>query len=161
MKNRTKLTLLAALVPAALLAQRPFGVLTSATPPDPATMVANQVAQLTSLLSLTSAQQAQATTIFTNAANAISPLQTTMRSDYTSLQTAVKSNATATIDQLSSAIGSLYGQIVDIQNRADAAFYAILTSAQQTTLGNTSFPGGPGFGIGFGPGPGGPPPGNY
>jgi LTXXQ motif family protein len=160
MQNKTKLIALAALFPAALFAQRPFGVLTSSTPPDTATLVANQVARLTSLLSLTSSQQSEATTIFTNAANAISPLQTTMRTDYTSLQTAVKSNAISTIDQLSSAIGSLYGQIVDIQNKADAAFYAILTSAQQTTLGNTPFPGGPGFGIAIGPGPGGPPPGN-
>jgi hypothetical protein len=158
MLTKTKLTILAALFPAALLAQRPFGVLTSSTPPDPATLVANQVGRLTSLLSLTSTQQSEATTIFTNAANAISPLQTTMRSDYTSLQTAVKSNATSTIDQLSSAIGSLYGQIVDIQNKADGAFYAILTSAQQTTLGNTPFGG---FGaVVVGGGPIGPPPGN-
>ncbi len=157
MQTKTKLMILASLFPAALLAQRPFGVLTSATPPDPATLVANQVARLTSLLSLTTEQQAEATTIFTNAANAVSPLQPTMRTDYTSLQTAVKSNATSTIDQLSSAIGSLYGQIVDIQNKADAAFYAILTSTQQTTLGNTPFGGfGPLFVMG--PGPGGPPP---
>jgi Spy/CpxP family protein refolding chaperone len=159
MQTKTKLMILASLFPAALLAQRPFGVLTSATPPDPATLVANQVARLTSLLSLTTEQQAQATTIFTNAANAISPLQTTIRTDYISLQAAVKSNATSTIDQLSSTIGSLYGQIVDIQNKADAAFYAILTSSQQTTLGNTPF-GGFGPFVVMGPGPGGPPPGN-
>jgi hypothetical protein len=89
-QTKTKLMILAGLFPAALLAQRPFGVLTSSTPPDPATLVANQVGRLTSLLSLTTEQQAQATTIFTNASNAISPLQTTMRTDYTSLQTAVK-----------------------------------------------------------------------
>jgi hypothetical protein len=159
MQTKAKLMILAGLIPAALLAQRPFGVLTSSTPPDPATLVANQVARLTSLLSLTSEQQAQATTIFVNSANAVSPLQTTMRTDYTSLQTAVKSNANSTIDQLSSAIGSLYGQIVDTQNKADAAFNAILTSTQQTTLGNTPFGGfGPVFGQGTGPG--GPPPGN-
>lgn len=158
MQTKTKLTILAGLFPAALLAQRPFGVLTSSTPPDTATLVANQLAHLTSLLSLTTEQQAEATTIFTNAANAISPLQSTMRTDYASLQTAVKSNATSTIDQLSSAIGGLYGQTVDIQNKADAAFYAILTSTQQTTLGNT--PSG-GFGpfVVVGAGPGGPPPG--
>jgi hypothetical protein len=161
MKQSTKLMLLAVLGAATLLAQRPFGVLTSSTPPSPATIVQNQVAALTSLLSLTSEQQSEATTIFTNALNSITPLQTTMKTDYQSLTTAVTSNATSTIDQLSSAIGSLYGQITDIQNKADAAFYAILTSSQQATLGNTPFPGGPGFGFGFGimvgPGPGGPP----
>jgi hypothetical protein len=160
MQQSTKLMFLTAAVAATLLAQRPFGVLTTSTPPDPATIVQNQVARLTALLSLTSSQQSQATTIFTNALNSITPLQTTISTDYQSLQTAVKSNATSTIDQLSAAIGTLYGQIIDIQNKADAAFYAILTSSQQTTLGNTPFPGGPGFGgpVG-GPGPGGPPPG--
>jgi hypothetical protein len=161
MQQSTKLIFLAGLGAATLLAQRPFGVLTSSTPPSPATIVQNQVAALTSLLSLTSAQQSDATTIFTNALNSITPLETTIKTDYQSLATAVKSNDTSTIDQLSSALGSLNGQIIDIQNKADAAFYAILTSSQQTTLGNTPFPGGPGFGFGFGimvgPGPGGPP----
>ena len=44
------------LIAAAMTAQRPFGVMTSSTPPDPATMVANQVARLTTLLTLTAAQ---------------------------------------------------------------------------------------------------------
>jgi Spy/CpxP family protein refolding chaperone len=157
MPQPTKLILLAAVFAAALFAQHPFGTLTSSTPPDPATIVANQVARLTSLLTLTTAQQAQATTIFTNALGAITPLQTTISADYTSLQTAVKSNATATIDQLASAIGTAQGQILSIQNKADAAFYAILTSDQQTKLSQTDFMGGPG--LGFGHGPGGPPPG--
>jgi len=66
----------------------------------------------------------------------------------------VKSNATSTIDSLAAQIGTATGQIVDIQNKADAAFYAILTAAQQTTLNSTGgFAPGPG-----GPGPGGPPP---
>jgi Spy/CpxP family protein refolding chaperone len=147
--------IVAAVFAAALFAQHPFGTLTSSTPPDPATIVANQVARLTSLLTLTTAQQAQATTIFTNALNAITPLQTTINTDYTSLATAVKSNATATIDQLASAIGTAEGQILSIQNKADAAFYAILTTNQQTRLNQRPFPGGVGFG--GGPGPGGPP----
>jgi Spy/CpxP family protein refolding chaperone len=157
MAQLTKLMLLAAVFTAALFAQHPFGALTSSTPPDPATIVANQVARLTSLLTLTTAQQSQATTIFTNALNAITPLQTTINTDYTSLQTAVKSNATATIDQLASAIGTAQGQIISIQNKADAAFYAILTADQQSKLGQTHFLDGPG--LGFGRGPGGPPPG--
>jgi Spy/CpxP family protein refolding chaperone len=157
MPKSTKLMLLAPVFTAALFAQHPFGTLTSATPPDPATIVANKVARLTSLLTLTAAQQSQATIIFTNALDAITPLQTTISTDYTSLQAAVKSNASATIDQLASAIGTAQGQILSIQNKADAAFYAILTADQQTKLSQTSFLSGPGQG--FGRGPGGPPPG--
>lgn len=146
--------LLATVFAAALFAQHPFGTLTSSTPPDPATIVANQVARLTTLLSLTTAQQAQATTIFTNALTAITPLQTTINTDHTSLATAVKSNATGTIDQLASAIGTAEGQILSIQNKADAAFYAILTTDQQTKLSQRPFFGGAGYG-GGGPGFGG------
>lgn len=157
MPKISKLMFVAAAFATALFAQRPFGTLTSATPPDPATIVANQVARLTSLLTLTTAQQTQATTIFTNAMNAVTPLQTTINTDRTSLQTAVKNNDTATIDQMASAIGTAQGQIISIQNKADASFYAILTTDQQTKLGQTHFFGGLGFGRGRGPG--GPPPG--
>ena len=154
MRTRIRVIALSVLFATAVVAQgpTPFGTMTSATPPDPATIVANQVARLTSLLSLTTAQAAQATSIFTNALSAITPLQTTLNTDRQSLQTAVTTNPSA-IDQLAASIGTLTGQIIAIQNKADAAFYAILTSTQQTTLtqhGN--------FG-GFGPGPGGPPPG--
>jgi Spy/CpxP family protein refolding chaperone len=121
------------------------------TPPDPATLIANQVARLTTLLDLTTAQAAQATSIFTAAQTASSPLQTTLDTDQTNLQAAVTSNNTATIDQLSAAIGTIQGQLLDIRSKADAAFYSILTAAQQTKLG-TIGPGfgGPGFGAGFG-----------
>jgi hypothetical protein len=139
------------LIAAAMTAQRPFGVMTSSTPPDPATMVANQVARLTTLLTLTAAQTAQATTIFTNAAAAVTPLETTLDTDWTSLQAAVQSDSTSTIDSLAASIGSLTGQIVAIQNKADAAFYATLTSAQQTILNLR----GGGFGGRGGIGPGG------
>ena len=141
-----------ALLTTAMMAQRPFGVMTSATPPDPATVVANQVARLTKLLTLSTSQASQATTIFTNALTAVTPLETSLHTDWQSLQTAVKSDDTATIDSTSTNIGSLTGQITAIQNKADAAFYAILTSTQQTTLGQSGGFGGQG---GFG-GPGGP-----
>jgi Spy/CpxP family protein refolding chaperone len=149
MKTLSKAIILAALLTSAVFAQGPFGVVTSNAPPDPATMVQNQVARLTSLLSLTTAQASQATTIFTSAATAITPLQTALYGYWTSMQTAVTSNATATIDSLSASIGTATGQITDIQNKADAAFYAILTSAQQTKLNSSG-----GFGQGGGPGGG-------
>jgi Spy/CpxP family protein refolding chaperone len=153
MKNLTKLTVCTAVLASTLMAQRPFGVLTSGSAPDPATAAANQVARLTTLLSLTTAQQAQATTIFTNSLTAITPLRASEVTAQQALPAAVKSGANSTIDSLASTIGSLSGQIISIQNKADAAFYAILTSDQQTTLSQTNFLNGPGPG-GFGPGPG-------
>lgn len=152
MKTPLRMLAVGALVTATMMAQRPFGVLTSSTPPDPATVVANQVARLTQLLTLTTAQATQATTIFTNALTAVTPLQTTLNTDRTSLQAAIKTNSTATIDQLATSIGALTGQIIAIQNKADAAFYAILTTAQQTTLDSSGGFGGRGGPGGFGPG---------
>jgi len=152
--NRTsRLISACALFTATLMAQRPFG-----TPPDPATMVQNRIARLTTQLSLTTAQVSQATTIFTTALTATTPLQTTLSTDRQSLLTAVKNNATSVIDQLSSSIGTLNGQILAIQSKADAAFYAILTSDQQTKLDQSGGLSGP---RGFGAGPGGPPPGRF
>ena len=147
MKTLNKTLPLAALLAVSTFAQGPFGLLTSAAPPDPASIVANKVTRLTSLLTLTTAQAAQATSIFTAAQNGITPLETTLSGYHTSLQTAVKSNAVSTIDSLSASIGATLGQITALQNKADAAFYAILTPTQQTTLG-TAGPGGPGGGRG-------------
>ena len=127
---------LAALMAASVFAQGPgpFGRLTAGRPPDPATMIQDRVARLTTALSLTASQAAQATTIFTAAQSSITTLQTTLDGYRTSMQTAVKSNATATIDSIAASIGTTSGQITAIQNKADAAFYALLTSDQQTKL---------------------------
>jgi Spy/CpxP family protein refolding chaperone len=127
------------------------------TPPDPATMIANQLAPLTTLLDLTTSQASQAGTIFTNAQSAISTLQTTLNTYQTSLTTAIEGNDTSTIDTLAAEIGTAQGQILDARAKAEALFYAILTATQQAkvqTLGLGILGGGPG---GFGgPGPGGP-----
>ena len=61
------------------------------------------------------------------------------------MQTAVKTNDVATVESLSTNIGSLEGQMLAIQNKADAAFYAMLNPTQQNTLNQ-----GHGFGRGFG-----------
>ncbi len=154
MKTLLRLITLTTLLAATMLAQRFGSRAGGGTPPDPATMAQHQVERLTTLLSLTTAQASQATTIFTNAATTAAALQTTLGTDRTSLQAAIKSNAATTIDQLSTAIGTVEGQILSIHSKADAAFYAILTSDQQTKLDSLG-----GFGRGgFGPGPGGPPP---
>ena len=47
MKTLSRTSALAAVLAATVLAQRPFGVMTSATPPDPATIVARKVERLT------------------------------------------------------------------------------------------------------------------
>jgi len=153
MKYMMKTALLAALCTGIVCAQPP-------SPPDPATMIANQVARLTTLLDLTTAQASQITTILTNAESSISSLQTTLQTDHTSLQTAIAANNTATIDQLSTAIGALQGQVLDVHSKAAASIYALLTTTQQTKLstigGVGALGGGPGRGGpggGFGPHP--------
>lgn len=144
---------------ATLLAQRPGP--RAAPTLDPTTAAQNQVTRLTALLGLTSAQAAQATTIFTNSLTAVGPLQTTMRTNRQSLETAITTNALSVIEQVSANIGTLQGQITAIQSRANAAFYAILTPTQQakvTQMGGLEGPvgaGGPGPG-GFPGAPGGP-----
>ncbi len=152
MKTISRVIAISAVLAATMLAQRPFGVLTSSTPPDPATVVANQVARLTQRLTLTTAQAAQATTIFTNAMTAVTPLETSLDADWTSMQAAIKSNSTSTIDQLSATIGQLTGQIAAIRNKADAAFYATLTAAQQALLDSAGGFGSHGGFDGFGRG---------
>jgi Spy/CpxP family protein refolding chaperone len=135
---------LAAILSATLVAQRPLGI---SSPADPATMVEHRVVRLTALLGLSSEQATQATTIFTNAQTALAPLETGLRQATEALSAAVKSNATATIDTLATTIGLATAQITAIRNKADAAFYAILTSDEQAKFGQT---GGWGMG-GLGP----------
>ncbi len=159
MKRQIAQFFLAALMSgAALNAQRPFdangGSLGSAQ--TSADAVARRVQFLTTLLSLTTSQASQATTIFTNEAAAVTAIQTNLDTARTSLKAAIQSNNAAQIDQLSSQIGTYEGQILAADSKAEAAFYASLTADQQTKYnaigGGHGGPGGPG---GFG-GPGGP-----
>ena len=108
-------------------------------------MIQMRVNMLASELSLTDAQKTSATTIFTSAYTAGQSIQTSLQANRQSISDAVKKNDTATIDTLSVTAGTLSGQLTAIEAKADAAFYLILTSAQQTTY--NSLPGG---------GPGGP-----
>lgn len=128
------------------------------TPPDPAQMIANRVARLTTLLTLTTDQQTAATAIFTTEQTAVSALMASMQSARTALHTAVQSNDLAGITAAATQIGALTTQQIEAQAKADAAFYALLTPDQQTKyneLRSGGF-GHPGHG---GPGgPGGPRP---
>jgi hypothetical protein len=107
---------------------------------------------------LTSAQAAQVTTIYTNSATAVAPLQEHMRALQTALRAAVKNGAADTIEQTAAQMGTRMGQITAIQNKADAAFYAGLSASQQTAANAIHGALGGGHGLG-GPGGGGPPPG--
>ncbi|HUP02934.1 MAG TPA: Spy/CpxP family protein refolding chaperone, partial [Bryobacteraceae bacterium] len=125
---------------------------------------ANIVSHYAKLLDLTSDQQTKATAIFTTQQTGLQALQSSMQTAQTALQTAITSNSG--LAAAASAIGALTAQQTLIQATGSAAFYAILTSDQQTKfteLGNSAQgggpggPGGPGGGPG-GPGGGGPPP---
>ena len=121
----------------------------STNPPDAATIVSREVSFLTSLLTLTTGQQTQATTIFTGALNSITPLQTTITTARTALVTAVKANDNTGITTQSTAIGNAEGQIVAIQAKADAAFYALLTADQKTRLTSADSDFGSDLGLGL------------
>ena len=97
--------------------------------------VEHRVARLTKVLSLNSSQQQQATTIFTNAANANRPVFAELRTAGRSLATAVKSNEPAsTIKQFSTTIGNDTGELVANEAAAYEQFYQILSPDQQTKL---------------------------
>jgi Spy/CpxP family protein refolding chaperone len=118
------------------------------TPPDPATMAQHRVSFLTTALTLTTAQQQQATTIFTNSALADSTVHDNLKTAHQSLSDAVKNNDTAAIDRVSATIGNLTAQLTSNDAKANAALYQILTPDQQTKLTqlHDRGPGGGGFG---------------
>lgn len=150
--KKLSIAMLLALASAAtlLLAQAP------PTPPDPASHAERQVKRLTTLLSLTTAQQQQAATIFATSAKSQSALREQFRAAHESLDAAVKSNNTSAIDQVAATLGNLSAQSTATRAKADAAFYQILTPEQQQKLNEFQSEGPGGFGK-FG-GPGGPGP---
>jgi Spy/CpxP family protein refolding chaperone len=147
-KSLTSLSLATVFASALMFAQTTTGTPTH-TPPTPAQVAAHRVQFLTTLLSLTSDQQAQATTIFTTAATANATTRTSLKAAHTALKTAIQNNDTAGINQAASQIGNLEGQSTLAQATADAAFYAILTADQKTKFSSLGADGH--FGGGFGP----------
>jgi chemotaxis response regulator CheB len=90
------------------------------------------VAHLATLLSLTSAQQASATTIFTTEENTAENVHANLMSAHKALQTAVEANDANGISSAAAQIGTLTAQQVQARASADAAFYALLTNDQKT-----------------------------
>jgi Spy/CpxP family protein refolding chaperone len=150
MKNKlTACLLTSAFATSLLLAQGP------GNRPTPEMMVQHRVEFLTTQLALTSAQQQQATTIFTNAATAGATVRGNLKLAHQNLETAVKNNDTAGIEAAAAAIGNLTAQQTATGAKAQAAFYQILTPDQQAKFAQLGGPDHGGFGRGgFGGGPG-------
>jgi len=89
---------------------------------------------LNTLLGLNSAQQQQATAIFAAAVTARTAIRGDMKAARLSLTAAIKSNDSAGIGQLSTALGNLTAQMTAAGASANAAFYQLLTADQQSQL---------------------------
>ncbi len=134
-------------------------------PPDLAEHIQRRVSFMAKRLSLTAAQQQQATTIFTDAAAAEKSVFQQMRTAHESLKAAVEKNDTAAIEQLAGTVGNLTTQLTTAHAKAAAAFYQVLTPDQHSKFAQIEEHGpGMGMGRGIGPGhggPGEPPPGAF
>jgi hypothetical protein len=111
-------------------------------------MATHLVTRLTTLLDLTSAQQTAATTIFTTEFTALQPIQSALKTAHTALETDVQSNNTSGIATGAQTIGNLTEQRVAATATADAAFYALLNTTQQTKFKTLKLQGPGGFGGG-------------
>ncbi len=89
---------------------------------------------LTALLSLDSAQQQQASTIFATAATARTSIKSSLKAARKALRDAVRNNDSGAIAQTSTALGVLTGQHIANGAAANAAFFQLLTPDQQTKL---------------------------
>ncbi len=116
-------------------------------------MVQHRVAYLTTVLSLTSAQQTQVTNILTNAHANQSTMHTSMKTAHTNLQNAIRSNDAAAMEQAANTIGTLSAQETLAHAKTEAAIYQVLTPDQQTKMAQLEIEGHHGE-RGFGPPPG-------
>jgi Spy/CpxP family protein refolding chaperone len=130
--HTVKRRLLTALIFLTLAAPLVFAQKDFAHTRTPAQIVANRVARLTTLLMLTPGQATEATTIFTTEQSALSSAAANMKTARTALQTAIQANNLAEINTAAGTIGTLTTTEVAAHATADAAFYALLSPAQQT-----------------------------
>ena len=151
MKMKISLTLFGAAIAGALMYAQTTTTTTTTTP-TPATMAQMRVNRLATELSLTDAQKTTALSIYTTAYTSAQTVQTSLKTAQTSLRDAIKANATAQIDTLAATIGTATSQLTDINAKADAAFYALLTTDQKAIYdAHPSGGRGPGFGGGGAP----------
>jgi Spy/CpxP family protein refolding chaperone len=142
----------------ATFAQTTDAVATAPTGPggmhNPAAMIDHRVNTMSTVLTLNASQQTQVRTILTNEATAESGFRTSMKAAHTTLKTAIQSNDAASIEQISSTIGTITAQSTASHAKAQAAIYALLNPEQQTKAAQVpELLGGPGGPGGFGHGP--------
>jgi len=99
-----------------------------------AKMVQHRVNYLTTVLSLTTAQQAQVTTILTNAVASHSTASTSMKTAHTNLQNAIHSNDAAAMEQAANSLGAMSAQKTLAHAKIEAAIYQTLTPEQQAKM---------------------------
>jgi len=107
------------------------------------------VQRYTTLLSLNSAQVAQATTLFTNEATSELNSRATERTAHQALEAAIKANDTATIQSTATTMGQMAGEKMAAHALVRAQFYALLNADQKakfSELEEEHMMGGPGHG---------------
>jgi Spy/CpxP family protein refolding chaperone len=130
---------------------------TTAAPNDPGRaehMIQHRVSYLTTVLSLTSAQQTQVTNILTSAEPNRATIHASMKTAHTNLQNAIHSNDAAAMEAAANSIGTLTAQETLAHAKTEAAIYQVLTADQQTKMAQLETEGGHRGGPGFGPPPG-------
>ena len=83
-------------------------------------------------LNLTDTQKQQAKTILQSARQTAQPLAQQLKQDRAALTAAVEAGDSAKIQQLSTEMGSLRGNVLGVRSLAMAKFYALLTPDQKT-----------------------------
>ncbi len=96
-----------------------------------ARMVQRRVAKMTALLSLTPAQQTQVAAILTSAAQSRTGERGSMKQARAQMRTAIESNDSATIEQVSNTIGNMAAQNAAARAKTAASIYQILTPDQK------------------------------
>lgn len=123
------------------------------TAPTAAQMAQMIVQRYSMVLGLSSTQGEEAVTIFTTEETTEATIRTAEQTAEKSLLTAIEGNDSSTIATVAATLGGLRGQEIHAQATAEAAFYAILTTEQQTRFAQVLEQ----SGSDLGGGPGGPP----
>ena len=119
-------------------------------------MIQHRVAFMTTVLSLTTAQQAQVKSVLTAAVANGSTTHGSIKTAHDNLKTAIHANDAAGMEQAATTIGNLMAQEELSRAKTQAAIYQLLTPEQQTKMAALESEG-RGGGRGRGPGgPGGP-----
>ena len=83
-------------------------------------------------LNLTQAQKQQAKSIFQSARQTAQPLTQQLHQDRAALRAAIEAGDNARIQQLSTEMGGLRGNVIAARSQAMAKFYGVLTPDQKT-----------------------------